>query len=67
MIHLELWQKSTVCLMFGIVDGDGLRIFREVFLVMGRKNGKSLFASACIAYMAYQMCIRDRYCAEYRS
>ena len=48
-ITLELWQKATVCLMFGIVDRDGLRIFREVFLVMGRKNGKSLFASACIA------------------
>jgi len=52
-IKLELWQKSTVCLMFGIVDENGLRIFREVFLVMGRKNGKSLFASACIAYMTY--------------
>ena len=53
LITLELWQKATVCLMFGIVDDDGLRIFREVFLVMGRKNGKSLFASACIAYMDY--------------
>ena len=53
LITLELWQKATVCLMFGIVDENGLRIFREVFLVMGRKNGKSLFASACIAYMAY--------------
>ena len=53
LIKLELWQKSTVCLMFGIVDDEGLRIFREVFLVMGRKNGKSLFASACIAYMDY--------------
>lgn len=53
LITLELWQKSTVCLMFGIVDENGLRIFREVFLVMGRKNGKSLFASACIAYMTY--------------
>ncbi len=53
LITLELWQKSTVCLMFGIVDEDGLRIFREVFLVMGRKNGKSLFASAIIAYMVY--------------
>lgn len=52
-LTLELWQKATVCLMFGIVDENGLRIFREVFLVMGRKNGKSLFASACIAYMAY--------------
>ena len=53
LITLELWQRSTVCLMFGIVDEDGLRVFREVFLVMGRKNGKSLFASACIAYMTY--------------
>lgn len=53
LIKLELWQKATVCLMFGIVDENGLRIFREVFLVMGRKNGKSLFASAVIAYMSY--------------
>lgn len=52
-IELELWQKATVCLLFGIVDEDGLRVYREVFLVMGRKNGKSLFASACIAYMVY--------------
>lgn len=53
LITLELWQKATASLMFGIVDSDGLRIYREVFLVMGRKNGKSLFASACIAYMVY--------------
>ena len=53
LITLELWQKATVCLMFGIVDENGLRVFREVFLVMGRKNGKSLFASAIIAYMVY--------------
>lgn len=53
LIKLELWQKATICLMFGIVDENGLRIFREVFLVMGRKNGKSLFASAVIAYMVY--------------
>ena len=53
LITLELWQKAAVCLMFGIVDENGLRVFREVFLVIGRKNGKSLFASACIAYMMY--------------
>ena len=52
-ITLELWQKATVCIMFGIVDEDGLRIYREVFLVMGRKNGKSILASSIIAYMAY--------------
>lgn len=53
LIALELWQKATVSLIFGIVDEDGLRVYREVFLVMGRKNGKSLLASAIIAYMAY--------------
>lgn len=53
LITLELWQKSTICLLFGIVDAAGLRIFREVFMVMGRKNGKSLFASAIIAYVSY--------------
>ena len=52
-ITLELWQRATVCLLFGIVDENGLRQFREVFMVMGRKNGKSLFASAVIAYMTY--------------
>lgn len=53
LITLELWQKAAVCLMFGIVDDEGLRIFREVIIIIARKNGKSLFASACIAYMAY--------------
>ena len=52
-ITLELWQKATVSLMFGLVDENGLRVFREVFLVMGRKNGKSLLASAIIAYVKY--------------
>ena len=50
---MELWQKAAVSLIFGIVDEDNVRIFREVFIVIGRKNGKTLFASAVIAYMAY--------------
>lgn len=53
LLKLELWQKAIVCCIFGIVDVDGIRIFREVFIVIGRKNGKSLFASAIIAYEAY--------------
>ncbi len=53
LIKLELWQKATISLIFGIVDEDGLRIFREVFLIIGRKNGKSLLASAIIAYVKY--------------
>jgi len=53
LIRLELWQKATISLIFGIVDNFGLRVFREVFMVMGRKNGKSILASSIIAYMAY--------------
>lgn len=53
LIKLELWQKAIVAAIFGIVDENDVRIFREVFIVVGRKNGKSLFASAIIAYMAY--------------
>lgn len=53
LITLELWQKACVSGIFGIVDENGLRIFREVFMVIARKNGKSLFASAIIAYTVY--------------
>ena len=53
LLRLELWQKAIVSTMFGIVDAEGIRIFREIFIVIGRKNGKTLFASAVIAYMAY--------------
>lgn len=53
LLTLELWQKACVSIIFGIVDKENVRIFREVFVVIGRKNGKTLFASAVIAYMAY--------------
>lgn len=52
-LKLELWQKALVSVIFGIVDDNGLRQFREVMLVVGRKNGKSLFAAAIAEYMAY--------------
>lgn len=53
LLKLELWQKAAVALIFGIVDKNGVRIWREVFLVVARKNGKTLFAAAIIAYLAY--------------
>ena len=45
-LKLEVWQKAMISAIFGIVDKDGNRQFREVVLVVGRKNGKSLMASA---------------------
>ena len=48
---LEVWQKAMISAMFGIVDEKGNRYFREVFLVVSRKNGKSLMASAIGNYI----------------
>lgn len=45
-LRLELWQKAMLSAIFGIVDQSGNRQFREVVLVVARKNGKSLLASA---------------------
>lgn len=54
LLKLELWQKAIVSAIFGILDKNtGYRQFREVFLVVARKNGKTLFAAAIMAYMAY--------------
>lgn len=52
-LKLELWQKALLSVIFGIVDDDGNRTFREVFIVMGRKNGKTLLASAIMEYMVF--------------
>lgn len=45
-LKLEVWQKAMISAIFGIVDESGFRHFREVLLVVSRKNGKSLIASA---------------------
>ena len=49
-LKLELWQKAFVSCVYGIVDKDGHRQFREVFLLIGRKNGKTLLAAAMEKY-----------------
>jgi len=50
-LKLELWEKAFVSSLFGIVDKNGLRQFREILLVIGRKNGKSLLAAAIAKYV----------------
>lgn len=50
---LSLWQKAAVSLIYGIVDKTGKRQFKEVAFFVGRKCGKTLLASAIIAYEAY--------------
>lgn len=50
-LKLELWQKAFLSAVFGIVDSNGRRQFREVLLVVARKNGKSLLAAAIADYI----------------
>ena len=51
LITLEVWQKALISVIFGVIDADGLRQFREVLVVMGRKNGKTLLDAAIAVYM----------------
>ena len=50
-LSLELWQKAMLSAIFGIVDENGIRQFREVVLVVARKNGKSILASGIANYV----------------
>lgn len=56
-IRLEPWQLFLTCCIFGWVhkaaneDGLHVRRFRRVFLLIPRKNGKSLLASAWGLFM----------------
>ena len=52
-IKLELWQKAMVSVIFGIVDEDGVRVFREILIIIGRKNGKTLLAAAINAAIMF--------------
>ena len=49
---LELWEKALISCIFGIMNPKtGQRQFREVLLLIGRKNGKSILASAIANYV----------------
>ena len=49
---LEPWEKAFVSAIFGIYDTETKkRQYREVLLVIARKNGKSLLASAIARYV----------------
>lgn len=50
-IDLELWQHAFLAATFGFVHKiDGTRKYREVFLVVARKNGKSTIGSGVGIY-----------------
>lgn len=50
-LKLELWQKAVLSIIYGVCDPNtGYRQFREVVLIVARKNGKSLLAAAIAKY-----------------
>lgn len=50
-VRLELWEKAHLATVFGFVDIEGNRKYRESVLIVGKKNGKSLLASIVGLYM----------------
>ncbi|HDR6531256.1 TPA: terminase large subunit, partial [Bacillus thuringiensis] len=51
-IELEIWQKAFLAASFGFVHKiDGTRKYREVLLIVARKNGKSTIASGIGLYL----------------
>ena len=53
-LKLELWQKALISCLFGVLNPKTkTRQFRECVLIVARKNGKSLLASAIAKYVFY--------------
>lgn len=50
-IELELFQKAFISALFGFVDEQGVRRFKETFFLVARKNGKSTLLSGIMLYM----------------
>ena len=54
-IKLELWQKALVTCIFGLFKPDtNDPAFKEIVLIVGRKNGKSIIAD-CVANYILQV------------
>lgn len=52
-VILDLWQKAIIQSIFGFVDDNGFRRYKEVLVIVGRKNGKSTLLSGIALYMLF--------------
>lgn len=51
-VILEMWQKALLAALFGFVDRKtGRRQYKELILIVARKNGKSTLAAAIGVYL----------------
>lgn len=46
-----MWEKALLATIFGFIDIEGNRQYREAILIVGKKNGKSLLASGVGLYL----------------
>lgn len=51
LVKLELWERAFLSAIFGFIDDEGYRQYREGLLIVGKKNGKSLLASCIGLYL----------------
>jgi len=51
--HLEDWQCFILCNIFGYVDEQGIRKYREAFILVPRGNGKSPLAAIIALWMTF--------------
>jgi len=53
-LGLERWQQALLFAAFGWRRADGTRRYREVFLFVPRKNGKSTLAAGLVLYRLFE-------------
>ena len=52
-LKLERWQRKIIKRVFGWMTGEDLRVIREVYIEVPRKNGKSFLAAGFALYLFY--------------
>lgn len=52
-LELEPWQKAIIANVFGWKRPDGSRRYREVFVLVPRKNGKTTIVAGLVLYMLF--------------
>ncbi|MGD9938622.1 MAG: terminase large subunit [Clostridia bacterium] len=54
-VQLQPWQQFVLAMLYGWRrKKDGLRRFRDAFIICGKKSGKSFFMAALALFMEYE-------------